>query len=135
MKNPTRAELLDALQLFTRSVRVANGIRVIQQGTGKVRGNKDLVSAYMRACALVGETPIPAVYESDRMTAAERKAEDEKLDRRTARLLKKWDALVKQKQKRGFSQRSIIGVVIDAENAHQRSLREKRNAKRRKGGK
>lgn len=131
MKQATRAELFDALQKFTRSVRIANGIRVIQDGKGKVRGNADLVGAYMRACALVGETPIPAVYESGKMSKAERKAEDEKLDRKTARLLKKWDALVQQKRKRNFSQRSIIGCVIDAENAYQRSLREKRNARRR----
>lgn len=130
---PTKQQLFDALQAFTRSVRIANGIRVIQQGTGKVRGNKDLVSAYMNACKLTGEQPIPAVYESGKMSAAERKAEDERLDRRTQRLLTKWAGLVEQKKKRRFSQRSIIGCVIDAENAYQRSLREKRNARRRKG--
>jgi hypothetical protein len=132
-KNPTKAELFDALATFTRSVRIANGIRVIQHGAGKVRGNKDLVSAYMRACALTGETPIPAVFESGKVSAAERAREDRKLDRRTAHLLDKWSALVKQKRSRGFSQRSIIGCVIDAENAAQRAAREKRNAKRRKG--
>lgn len=131
LKQPTKAELFDALQKFTRSVRIANGIRVIGSGTGKVRGNADLVGAYMRACALVGEKPIPAVYESTKLTKAERIAQDAQLDRRTERLLNKWDALVQQKRKRNFSQRSIIGCVIDAENAYQRSLREKRNARRR----
>jgi hypothetical protein len=132
-KSPTKAQLLDALATFTRSVRIANGIRVIQHGAGKVRGNKDLVHAYMLACKLTGETPIPAVYESGKLSPAERKAEDEKLDRRTQRLLTKWAGLVEQKRKRGFSQRSIIGCVIDAENAAQRAARERRNAKRRKG--
>jgi hypothetical protein len=130
-KSPTKAELFDALQAFTRSVRVANGIRVIGQGTGKVRGNKDLVSAYMDACKLTGETPIPAVYESGKQSPAERAAEDTKLDQRTTRLLRKWDALVQQKRARKFSQRSIIGCVLDAEAAYQRSLRDKRNARRR----
>jgi hypothetical protein len=130
-KSPTKAQLFDALATFTRSVRIANGIRVIQHGAGKVRGNKDLVSAYMLACKLTGETPIPAVYESGKLTPAERKAEDAKLDQRTTRLLRKWDALVQQKRARKFSQRSIIGCVIDAENAYQRGLREKRNTRRR----
>ena len=135
MKNPTRSELFEALQAFTRSVRIANGIRVIGQGTGKVRGNADLVGAYMRACALTGEKPIPAVYESTKLTKAERIAQDQKLDKRTERLLEKWSALVEQKKKRNFSLRSIVGCVIDAENAAQRAARERRNARRRKGGK
>lgn len=134
-KSPTKAQLLDALATFTRSVRIANGIRVVQAGTGKVRGNRDLVSAYMLACELTGETPIPAVYESGKLSPAERAAEDAKLDQRTTRLLRKWDGLVKQKQARKFSQRAIIGCVLDAEAAYQRSLRDKRNAKRRKGSK
>lgn len=133
MRQPTKTELLDALQTFTRSVRVANGIRVVMHGAGKVRGNRDLVSAYMNACKLTGEVPIPAVYENTKLTPAQRKAEDEKLDRRTERLLTKWASLVEQKKKRGFNQQSIVGIVIDAENAYQRNLREKRNAKRRKG--
>jgi hypothetical protein len=132
-KQPTKQELFDALAEFTRSVRIANGIRVIQHGAGKIRGNRDLVSAYMNACKLTGDKPIPAVYESGRLTPAERRAQDEKLDAKTTRLLRKWAGLVEQKKARRFSQRSIIGCVIDAENAYQRGLHEKRNARRRKG--
>ena len=100
-RNPRKADLLKALKDFTRSVRNAGGIEVIEADMPQTR-RVDLVKAYQRACDLIGEAPAP-IHESD-----------SDLDAQASFLLQRHDRLIELARKRGYSERAVAGLVMSA---------------------
>lgn len=98
---PRKADLLAALKSITAAITDNGGIHVRIEGEGPRR--RDLVSAYRKACKVLGESPAPVTRESE----ADYEYEAD-------HLLGRHDYLLQLAKDRGYSTKALCGLVLNA---------------------
>lgn len=104
-KTPRKAELFQALRLFTDAVKAAGGIHLREGGKAR-RRRPTLDAAYLHACKLLGEQPETITTETT-----------DDYEAQAAYLIGKYQHLVDLAERRGYSGRALAGLVLSAAQA------------------